>query len=670
MDGNKRGIASIFQVLVIVVVALAAVPALVQIGWHARIFAARAGYPLDLEWMEGGMLLHAQRIAQGKGIYVAPSVDFIPFLYTPLYPALLALLSFVAPLGYVLGRVVSILAFAVALALLVLCCLPEASGRSKKLLAVLCGIGGAGAVAASFVFAGSFYDLVRSDSLLLALEATALWLALRGRSAKSAALAGLCIALGFFAKQTATIVGVGIGIGLLVAHWKRGLIFGASAAAVLAAGIGLLVKTSGGWFWTYIFKLHQSHAFRKEAVTDIALPFLHQFAWPLFLALALATVGLALSRRLRRSDVILWAATLAGAIAAVVGFGTQWADSNAFIPAIYFSAFSAAVLVARLVVVAVEGRKWGAVIVAVLAVLLLGSQSLHTAAPMPVRGRDRWPIVTGWPRPGRMLPLLASTVPSAQDRVAAARLLDELRALPSPLFIPFHAYYAVLAGKQPFVHRMGVRDVESALGRPKGLDEAIALQRFSAVVLDWKSYPGEWPHLERRYHVLRDFTEGVNSVRMFAGAETSPNRLYVPTVDAPPLPPGGRRLFDFELGNYAGFSVEGTAFGAHPAPAPFGMYGLYAADSGRVEVRARGILRSQPFVIEAAHLRFVVSGPVDTGLRVTLRQGTTVIASASPDVTARVVEWNTGGLVGQTVELALEDDSAQGALCADEFVVY
>ena len=48
----------------------------------------------------------------------------------------------------------------------------------------------------------------------------------------------------------------------------------------------------------------------------------------------------------------------------------------------------------------------------------------------------------------------------------------------------------------------------------------------------------------------------------------------------------------------------------------------------------------------------------------------TVLASASPSGAARLVEWNTSEWVGQTVELALEDDSSEGALAADEFVVY
>jgi hypothetical protein len=655
---------------VVAAVVLAAVPALMQLGWHARLFAGRATFPLDLEWMEGGMLMHAQRIAQGKGIYVEPSLEFIPFLYTPLYPALLAALSFVLPLGYLLGRVVSILAFAVALALVVVTSVGQTRGRGRTALAALIGIGGAGAIAASFVFTGYFYDLVRSDSLLLALEALALWLALRGQGWKSAALAGVLIALGFFAKQTATIVGTGLGLGLLVANYRRGLVYGLAAAATLAAGVGLLVKTSGGWFWTYIFKLHQSHAFRKEAVTHIALPFTEQFAWPLFLALALATVGLALSRRLRRSDAILLFVAAAGESAALIGFGTQWADSNAFIPAIFFPAFATAVLAARLLDTALDGRKWGAMSVAAGVALLLGSQSLHTAPPVPVRDHVRPPIFAGWPRMNRVLPAVASAVPSAQDRVAAGRLLEELRALPEPLFIPFHTYYAVLAGKKPFVHRMGVRDVEAALGRPKGLDQAILDQQFAAIVLDWKSYPGEWPNLDRRYHKIRDFKEGVDSVRMFAGAQTSPNALLAPTREPPPVPPGGQRLYDFESGDFAGFSIEGTAFGTAPAPAPFGMYGRYAADSGRAGANARGSLRSQPFTIEAAHLRFALAGPADPGLRVVLREGEATLASDSPSGTARLVDWHTSEWVGKTVELVVQDDSTEGALVADEFVEY
>jgi len=70
---------------------LVALPAVYQLVLLATAIAGRVGYPYDLEWMEGGMLHHALRIKNGEGIYVPPSIDFIPYLYTPLYPSLLAL---------------------------------------------------------------------------------------------------------------------------------------------------------------------------------------------------------------------------------------------------------------------------------------------------------------------------------------------------------------------------------------------------------------------------------------------------------------------------------------------------------------------------------------------------------------------------------------------------
>ncbi len=630
-------------------VAVALVPALIQLVWHGRIFAERLTFPLDVEWMEGGMLVHAQRIAAGQGIYVKPSLDFIPFLYTPLYPAVLAVLSFVFPLGYFLGRFVSLLAFAGALTLLVVCAAGEArgQGRGRRGLALLLGLGGAAATAAAFQFTGGFYDIVRSDSLLLLLESLALWLALRGAGWRSALLAGVLIAVGFFAKQTASILGVGLGLGLLVANWRRGLIYGAAAAVTLAAGLGLLVKTSDGWFWTYIFKLHQSHHFRMDAAFKGALPDTLKHAWPLLAIMALATVALALARRLRRQDVILWAMVLAGETAAVVGFGTQWAFANAFIPAVFFSAFAATVLAARVLVRAFESQRIGATAVAVLVTLGLGWQN--------------WRV----PRPS-----MAAVVPKPADRAAAGRLQAQLRALPGELFIPFHTYYAVLAGKRPYVHRMGVRDVEAALGRPAGLDQALAQQHFGAIVLDWKALPGEFPFLDR-YHLVHHFQEGVDSVRMFSGAQTSPHQLYLANRPAPPVPAGARRIADFESGDWQLFVPEGAAFGPRPGPASAAAYGRFAAESAdRVGAPGTGTLRSPPLVIELPHLRFSLAGPADPRLRVSLLDGTTVLRSASPTGAATLVDWDVSDLVGRTLSLLIEDASPTAALSVDEIVAY
>ena len=80
---------------------------LIQLLW---VTAGRVGYPFEIEWMEGGMLTHAIRLAEGQAIYAQPSASFVPFFYTPGYPALLA------AFGQIFGGVDFALARAVSLA--------------------------------------------------------------------------------------------------------------------------------------------------------------------------------------------------------------------------------------------------------------------------------------------------------------------------------------------------------------------------------------------------------------------------------------------------------------------------------------------------------------------------------------------------------------------------
>ena len=44
----------------------------------ALVFALRIGFPLELEWMEGGSLQQAYRVQQGLPVYGQPSPDFVP----------------------------------------------------------------------------------------------------------------------------------------------------------------------------------------------------------------------------------------------------------------------------------------------------------------------------------------------------------------------------------------------------------------------------------------------------------------------------------------------------------------------------------------------------------------------------------------------------------------
>jgi len=627
-------------------VLLAAGAGLVELALHGRLFAARVSFPLDLEWMEGGVLVHAHRIAHGQPLYVKPSLDFIPFLYTPFYYVVLAGLSKVLPLGYTLARSVSLLSFAGALALLVAAAVRESPrARLPRVLAALVGVAGAGAVTAGFEFGGAFYDLARADSLLLLLEAAALAAALWGRGWPSAAGAGLAMGLAFLTKQTGPVVGVGIGVGLLVVSWRRALVYGAVSGVVMGLGLLYLVKASKGWFWTYIFKLHQSHPFRFDTLHSTP-PTMWKHAWPTAIALVLVTAGLALAGRLRRQDAILWATALAGIAAGILGFATMWAWPNAFIPTVYFPLFAVAALTARLVVHAVEAGKPGAVALAAACALALGVQSAKVGAPD-----------------------FKQRMPTAADRAAAARFLATVRALPGDGFIPFHPFYSVLLGKRPFVHRMGVMDVRDSLGRPEGLDQAVRERRFPWIVLDWKSQPGEWPFLDNNYRPARQLVDGADTVRSFAGADTWPRSVWVPVHDPPPLPAGARRIADFESGHWNGWSSDG-AFGSGPFPARETLFGGYAADSTRFGMTQTGTLRSPPFRIDHPHLRFVLAAAKDPALRVRLLDGAETVRSLTPQEGVNTIDWDVSALRGHDVVLVFEDRSPNSGMAVDEVVLY
>src|ERR1700760_2995156 len=69
----------------------------------------RMRYPFDIEWIESGILVSVLRILHGQGMYVAPTLHYVPFLYTPLYMYIAALATKLVGItnGYLGMRLVS-----------------------------------------------------------------------------------------------------------------------------------------------------------------------------------------------------------------------------------------------------------------------------------------------------------------------------------------------------------------------------------------------------------------------------------------------------------------------------------------------------------------------------------------------------------------------------------
>jgi hypothetical protein len=429
-------------------------------GWVfvvlARVFLARLRYPLDLEWMEGGMLTHALRIAKGEALYAEPSVDFVSFLYTPLYPAVLAALSKIFGLSYVLGRTVSILSFGGALAVLVAAVRGVAKDFESAELraqASAAGLLGAAAVCLAFPFCGAFYDLVRCDSLWLLFVSAGLYCCRPGRSAGGVVLGALLLALGFFTKQTAaTFMLAATAAVALTSGLRRGLLFAAVAFGSTATAVLAGQYLTDGWLWIYIYRLHQGHETLASRIWPETPLVLLEYGFTLLVPVAAWLLLAALRGRLSKT-LVYWAiVALAGAATAAVASATQGAYDNAYIPAVYFGALLAAAATVELAAlaaqlpVAADGSAWslgnrpglrvGSLRIAGL--LGLGLLSAHAA--------------TRWLDP-------SAHVPTRQDLAAATSFLAYLGAQGPEILVPGHPFYSVLAGGRGHLDIVGVSDV-------------------------------------------------------------------------------------------------------------------------------------------------------------------------------------------------------------------
>ncbi|MBP9088932.1 MAG: hypothetical protein KBG15_22615, partial [Kofleriaceae bacterium] len=148
--------------------AVGASMAIYLIGLLISTIGGRFSYPYDLEWMEGGMLHHAQRIGQGAGIYTPPSVEFIPYLYTPLYPAVLASTGKLFGLTYQLGRFISVLSL-LGIAGVTWASLRQvaSSSNNSPVTALFAMCIAMGVFASGYPLMEGWYDLVRADTLFL-----------------------------------------------------------------------------------------------------------------------------------------------------------------------------------------------------------------------------------------------------------------------------------------------------------------------------------------------------------------------------------------------------------------------------------------------------------------------------------------------------------------------
>ncbi|HWL84459.1 MAG TPA: hypothetical protein VNO21_01585 [Polyangiaceae bacterium] len=233
------------------------------VAFFVDVVVARLRFPVDIEFMIGAILDHVERVQQHLPLYVAPSADWVPFLYPPGYYWLSALVGRFTPL-MLACRVVSLVGTAVAAGNVGILARRIGASRFWSVTAV-------GLFFGAYSFTGYWYDIERCDSLFVALlSASALLLS--WETTPLAAAAGVTLGLAFFVKQPASLFLICVTVGLFLgASKKRALAFLIPGAAIMAGGVAALDAATHGWYSFYCFKVPAGHGIEPEYWRELLL---------------------------------------------------------------------------------------------------------------------------------------------------------------------------------------------------------------------------------------------------------------------------------------------------------------------------------------------------------------------------------------------------------------
>jgi 4-amino-4-deoxy-L-arabinose transferase-like glycosyltransferase len=472
--------------------------ALVYLILYLYVAVSRINYPYELEWMEGGTVDQVARLMAGQPMYVQPSIDFVPAIYTPLYYYVSALVSRITGIGFLPLRLVS---FAASLGIFVLLYMfgKKATGSRRY------GVLAAGLFAASYHLCGAWFDIARVDSLFVCLLLWSVYQLRFAQNTRDLLLTSGGLWLAFLTKQTTLIIAAPLLLYSIYAFRRRSLVVILPFVGLTLLSIWVLDIVHDGWFTYYVFDIPSRHRidptqylgfWTKTILANVPILFL------------LSITGVVmLLRRLAERPAFFTAMLMIGCLASS---WTSMLHSGGYVNVLMPS-----------------------LIALVLASIELFGDTVQIAATDTGRVRSPWYMVVVtllllqlgwlWYDPARQ-------IPSQAARDAGTEIISVLRGAEGDVYMPYHPYLPALAGKRTYAHQMALKDVARAdgvMGRKlsQELADLYNSRRFGLVVLD---YPSSSPALEQNYVLSSQLFPNVSAYQPVTGWPTYPRYWYVP----------------------------------------------------------------------------------------------------------------------------------------------
>lgn len=462
--------------------------------------AFRIGYPFELEWMEGGSVDHVARILAGLSIYTKPSLDFIPYIYTPLYYYLSALVAVFTGIGFFPLRLVSFLSSLVTIYYVYLIVTRETYNK-------LAGIIAGGIFSASFFVSGSWYDLARVDSLFMMFFIISVYLLRFKKNPAFYFLAGIMASLSFLTKQSALSLVVPFMIFLFFENRKLSWYFNITFIAIVVSSSIIFNAMTDGWYYFWNFSLVSQHDWNKKYfilfwTLDIFRPFSIGLVVTIFYFILKKTTG-----EFRNSlfYLILFIATILCSWPSRLHYGGYL---NVLIP-LYtgFAIFlglgyhSISSYIDRM---SNESKN----LLKIFLSLIIISQFL-----------------TLWYNP-------LTIIPTKKDKEAGKYFVERISKIKGDVFVFSHSYVSRYAGKFSYPHEVLIMDLcrtNREMWKPfeQELTNAVKNHRFAAIVTDANDL-WEMPELNNNYYKAETLFTDPKVFFSKSGYIARPDYIYFP----------------------------------------------------------------------------------------------------------------------------------------------
>lgn len=461
----------------------------------------RIRYPFELEWLEGGALDQVRRILSGQKLYVAPSLEFVPFIYTPLYFYLSAAVSKVSGIGFTPLRLVS-LAASLSCFLIIFLIVKRETGDTFAGILASC------LFAATFRISGAWFDIARVDSLFLVLLLAALYEVKFKDSSKSCIAAGILISFSFLTKQIALLTSLPIMIYCLLVGKRRFLYLLGTVAVIIGASTFLLDYFHNGWYNYYVFHLPRQHGILRSA-------FFYFWSYdlrPISIAMALSILYLFIQFWYKaKKNYLFYFLSAAGMI------------GGAWLSRLHSGSYDNVLLPACAIISVLFG-------LAVHSIF-----QLVQAAPANSRSiMEIYVYLVCIIQFACLIYNPFDQIPSQWDLEAGKKFITQITQIKGDVFIPYHPYLATLANKSGFAHAMAMADIiRGDKGEVKAelanqVRDALRRKIFSTIFLDSKQ---DWfqEDVDHNYRAIQcSIFDTETAFRPVTGGDTRPEFVYVP----------------------------------------------------------------------------------------------------------------------------------------------